>query len=99
MVLAGAHCYTYRNGFIHAKAMVVDDEVLCCGTANMDIRSFALNFEVNATVYNAAKAEEMVAAFREDLRYCHLITKDKYLRRSLSIRFKEQLFRIFSPLL
>jgi cardiolipin synthase len=99
MIMAGANCYTYRDGFIHAKAMVVDDEVLCCGTANMDIRSFALNFEVNATVYNVAKAKEMSAAFREDLRHCHLVTKDGYLGRSLPVRFKEQLFRIFSPLL
>lgn len=52
MVMAGANCYTYNNGFLHSKGMIVDDRVLCYGTANMDIRSFALNFEVNAVVYD-----------------------------------------------
>lgn len=52
MVMAGANCYTYNNGFLHSKGMIVDDRVLCYGTANMDIRSFALNFEVNAVIYD-----------------------------------------------
>ena len=63
MVMAGARCYTYENGFLHSKGMVVDGRVLCYGTANMDIRSFALNFEVNALVYNEKKAQEMVKIF------------------------------------
>ena len=46
MVAAGAKCYVYDNGFLHAKTLSVDGLVACVGTANMDIRSFALNFEV-----------------------------------------------------
>jgi len=99
MVMAGANCYTYEKGFMHAKVMVVDEEVICCGTANMDIRSFTLNFEVNATIYNAEKAVEMAAIFAEDQKNCKQITKDKYLGRSLKVRFKEQTCRILSPLL
>ena len=45
LVMAGANCYTYDNGFLHAKGMIVDGEVFCYGTANLDIRSFALNFD------------------------------------------------------
>lgn len=52
MVAAGAKCYVYDNGFLHAKTLSVDGLVACVGTANMDIRSFALNFEVNATIYS-----------------------------------------------
>lgn len=99
LVLAGAKCYTYDNGFFHAKGMVVDGRVFCYGTANMDIRSFALNFEVNAVVYNVEKAEEMERCFRQDLAYSTLITKDDYVRRSLKIRIKEQICRLLSPLL
>lgn len=99
MVMAGANCYTYENGFMHAKMMIVDEEVICCGTANMDIRSFTLNFEVNATIYNKEKAAEMAEVFRRDKVLCHKITKDKYLRRTLKIRFKEQTCRILSPIL
>ena len=99
LVMAGANCYTYNNGFLHAKGIVVDDMVLCYGTANMDIRSFALNFEVNAIVYDQQKAREMVAYFKEDLKVSKKITKSHYQNRSLWLRFKEQVCRLFSPVL
>ena len=99
MVMAGAKCYTYENGFLHSKGMIVDDKVLCYGTANMDIRSFALNFEVNATIYDAVKAQEMVAIFKEDLKKCKRITRDVYTGRRLIVRIKEQVSRLLSPLL
>ena len=99
LVMEGANCYVYNNGFLHAKGVIVDDKVFCYGTANMDIRSFKLNFEVNAVVYNEREAQKMVDAFREDLKVCRQITKDVYARRSLIIRFKEQISRLLSPLL
>ena len=99
LVMQGAKCYTYENGFIHAKGIIVDEMVLCYGTANMDIRSFALNFEVNAIIYDKKKAEEMVGYFKEDLKNSKLITKNSYAIRSLWIRFKEQVSRLLSPLL
>ena len=79
--------------------MIVDDKVLCYGTANMDIRSFALNFEVNAVIYDEKKAKEMVDIFRKDLEVCRQITKDYYAGRKLKIRVKEQVCRLLSPLL
>lgn len=99
LVMVGANCYTYDKGFLHAKGMVVDGEVFCYGTANMDIRSFALNFEVNATVYDVNKAGEMEDCFKQDLVYCSRISKDVYACRSMQIRFKEQLCRLLSPVL
>ena len=99
LVMAGAKCYTYDNGFMHAKGMIVDGQVFCYGTANMDIRSFLLNFEVNAVVYNVRKAEEMEEHFRQDIPVSTLITKDDYVARSLKIRVKEQICRLLSPLL
>lgn len=99
LVMAGASCYTYDNGFLHAKGMIVDGRVFCYGTANLDIRSFALNFEVNAMVYDEAKALEMEQCFQEDLRFCSRITKDIYAGRPFKIRVKEQICRLLSPLL
>lgn len=99
LVMAGANCYIYNNGFLHAKGIIVDDKVFCYGTANMDIRSFALNFEVNAVVYDEAKAKEMTGYFEADLEHCTLITKDMYAGRSLMLRLKEQVSRLLSPLL
>lgn len=99
MVMAGANCYTYDNGFLHSKGVIVDGEVFCYGTANMDIRSFALNFEVNAIVYDSKKAQEMERIFIDDLKVCKQITKDSYAGRKLIIRLKEQICRLMSPLL
>ncbi len=99
LVMAGANCYTYNKGFLHSKGIVVDDKVFCYGTANMDIRSFALNFEVNAIVYSEEKAKEMREFFEKDLEHCSQITKDVYASRSLLIRVKEQGSRLLSPLL
>lgn len=99
LVMAGANCYTYNNGFLHSKGMIVDGKVLCYGTANMDIRSFALNFEVNAVIYDSEKALEMEQIFREDLKHCKQITRDDYVVRPLGLRIKEQVCRLLSPLL
>lgn len=99
LVMAGAKCYTYDNGFFHGKGMIVDGSIFCYGTANMDIRSFALNFEVNVVVYDVEKAQEMEKCFQRDLVYSTRITKDDYVRRSLKIRVKEQICRLLSPLL
>lgn len=96
---AGAKCYTYDNGFLHAKGMVVDGIVSCYGTANMDIRSFKLNFEVNAVIYSAKTAERLEEIFMEDLKSCTRVTRYLYGHRSFAVRVKEQFSRLFSPLL
>lgn len=99
LVMAGAKCYIYNNGFLHSKGIIVDDKVFCYGTANMDIRSFSLNFEVNAIVYDEMKSREMARIFKEDLKECTMITQECYAARSLWIRLKEQVCRLLSPLL
>jgi cardiolipin synthase len=96
---AGAKCYTYENGFLHAKGVCVDGKVCCYGTANMDIRSFELNFEVNAMIYDEKTAKEMDRIFLEDLKNCKEITLKMYRSRSVWIRMKEQISRLLSPLL
>lgn len=57
LLKAGASVYIYDNGFIHAKTIVVDDETASVGTANIDVRSFRLNFEVNAFIYDVTIAK------------------------------------------
>ncbi|MDD3252987.1 MAG: cardiolipin synthase [Lachnospiraceae bacterium] len=99
MVEAGARCYTYENGFLHAKCVMADSRVCCCGTANMDIRSFELNFEVNAMIYDEETTERMEAAFLDDLTRCREVTREVYEARSLWVRIREQGSRLLSPLL
>ena len=99
LVMAGASCYTYDEGFLHSKGLVVDEEVFCYGTANMDIRSFSLNFEVNAVVYDRGMAQKMTDLFARDLEHCSQVTQESYASRSLKIRVREQICRLLSPLL
>ena len=99
MVEAGARFYTYDNGFLHAKCMCVDGLVTCMGTANMDIRSFSLNFEVNAVIYSARTTGRLMEAFENDIAKSTLITRKKYEQRDFVIRIKEQFCRLLSPVL
>ena len=99
LVMAGANCYTYDDGFLHAKGVIADGKAFCYGTANLDIRSFRLNFEVNAMVFDDKDAIRMEEIFKEDLKKSTKITKEMYAQRPLKVRFKEQISRLLSPLL
>lgn len=99
LLAVGAKCYTYENGFLHAKGVMADGLVSCYGTANMDIRSFELNFEVNATIFDQETTNRLEQAFLQDLNHCQEITKERYEQRNMRIRFKEQCSRLLSPLL
>ncbi len=99
LLSAGAKCYTYENGFLHAKGVMTDGRVCSYGTANMDIRSFELNFEVNAVIYDEETTKHLEELFVEDLKLCKEITREVYEKRELVIRIKEQCSRLLSPLL
>ena len=96
---AGVKCYTYDNGFLHAKGMMVDGLVSSYGTANMDMRSFYLNFEVNAVIYSSEATRQLEDIFLKDLGKSTEITKYDYSQRNLMIRIKEQVSRLLAPLL
>ena len=96
---AGIKIYSYQNGFIHAKMIVADSTVVSIGTANMDIRSFKLNFEVNALIYDDRVAAQMESQFLKDIKDSEEITREIYDGRSLSLRIKESLIRLLSPIL
>ncbi len=99
LIKKGAKCYIYENGFLHAKVLTIDGIATCCGTANMDIRSFRLNFEVNATIYNKEFTEEMEKIFRKDIEQSKIVTKKIYSDRGINIRIKQKISKLFSPFL
>jgi len=99
MLNAGAEVYVYQNGFLHAKTIVVDGKIASVGTANIDVRSFRLNFEVNAFLYDKKVTEELEQAFFNDVNVSTQMTKKLYEKRSLGIRFKESISRLISPVL
>lgn len=96
---AGVKCYKYKNGFIHSKVVTIDSEICSVGTANMDIRSFSLNFEVNAFIFDNQLSEELNKEFYNDLKYCDEIFYDEYKKRSNIVKIKESFSRLISPML
>lgn len=96
---AGAKIYIYENGFLHAKMIVTDDEASTVGTANIDVRSFSLNFEVNAFIYDRTMSHYLAEVFEKDMLYSTELTLDMYNNRSNLIKTKEAFSRLLSPLL
>lgn len=96
---AGAKVYIYENGFLHSKMICIDGKVSSIGTANFDIRSFSLNFEVNAFIYDTLTTALLEDIFTRDLYLSSELTKELYMERPLSIRFKESISRLLSNLL
>ena len=96
---AGVEVYFYHNGFIHAKVLTVDEIVSSIGSANMDQRSFSLNFEVNANIYDKETALRLNQEFINDLKHSRRLTLEEFRKRPLRHHFIESVARLFSPLL
>jgi cardiolipin synthase len=96
---AGVKVYLYRKGFTHSKLMMVDDVFCSIGTANMDIRSFDQNFEVNALIYDQRQTVAMRNIFMNDIKDLKSININDWDERPRWVVFRESVARIFSPLL
>ena len=99
MADARAKIYLYKPAYLHAKTLSIDSAVCSIGTANMDIRSFNINYEMNAILYDAEKTKELEDAFHNDLESCELFDAKAYRARSRFVRFRDSLARLLSPLL
>jgi cardiolipin synthase len=91
--------YQYTKGFVHAKTLVADRKIAVVGTANMDFRSFDLNFEVNAVVYDIETANELADVFYEDIKDAEKIDEIKWRQRPKLKRLWQKTARLVSPLL
>ena len=89
LLLGGVQIFEYMAALMHAKTMVVDGVWATVGSTNFDNRSFALNEEVNLTVYDAALARQLEKAFEEDLKYAKKITYEEWNSRGIGERFFE----------
>ncbi len=95
----GIRVYYYQKGFIHSKLIIVDDVFASVGTANMDIRSFDDNFEINALIYDEKLCNDLKSSFLEDLANCNEADIELHRERNFKIKIFESFARIFSPLL
>lgn len=99
LMYSGCRVFIYENGFLHAKTMTVDEQIATVGSANFDIRSFKLNFEANAFIYDSRVTRRLEQIFEADMKHCYELTPEIYERRGLVIKFKESLSRLLSELL
>jgi cardiolipin synthase len=96
---AGVQVYWYKKGFVHSKTIVVDDAIASVGTTNMDNRSFELNFELNAFIYDAAIARQLKAKFIDDKTVSDQASLKRWEKRRRTKRITESFARMFAPLL
>lgn len=96
---AGVRIFLYTKGFIHAKTLVIDQELALVGSANMDMRSFEQNFEVIAVIYDELSATDLSKAFGEDLAHSVELDDLEWRKRSWRSNAKESFCRLFAPLL
>jgi len=95
----GAEVYRYDGGFLHSKVVIIDHEIATVGSANMDIRSFALNFETNAFMYDPAFAGQLEALFEQDVSQSTQLTTVDYEEQSIWMTILQKFSRLFSPIL
>lgn len=96
---AKASVFLFEAGFLHSKLMVIDSDLTITGSANMDIRSFEHNFEIDAFIYNKETCNKAKAIFYQDMEQSSLLSVEEWEKRSRISKFKESVMRLFSPLL
>lgn len=96
---AGVKVYEYQRGFMHSKIIIVDHELASIGTSNMDMRSFHLNFEVNAFLFRTKSTQKLVTEYLNDLEFSKQLDLVTFGERNLGVRLLESTARLLSPLL
>jgi cardiolipin synthase len=95
----GVNVYLYQDGMLHAKTLTIDDELAMFGSANYDIRSFNINFELNLLVHAAEAVNELLQLQRGYLALSQRATKEHWAAETLVGQLKLNIAKLFSPLL
>jgi cardiolipin synthase len=96
---AGVRIHLYEKGYLHAKTISVDSEICSIGSANIDIRSFSINYELNAVLYSQALAARLEQDFARDLADCSAFDPAKYRKMGVALHLRDSAARLLSPLL
>ncbi|MFA5263932.1 MAG: cardiolipin synthase [Opitutaceae bacterium] len=96
---AGAHIRLFGRGMLHSKAMIVDDRFGLLGSANFDLRSLFVNFEIGVLLYSAGDIVSMKEWARGLLHRCHPPPHGKARSRRLLGNMAEDLSRLLAPML
>lgn len=96
---AGVRVFRYAGGFLHSKAIVIDDFISIVGSCNMDERSFTQNFEANVFIYEEKTALHLKSLFLRDTEKCDEYSIEAWENRKPWQKLKESFVRLFSPLM
>ena len=96
---SGCLIFTYQEGFLHQKAVLVDDDLALVGTMNLDNRSMRLNFEVGILVENESFAERVATMLEQDLENSKEVRPSHLAERNFWYRFQARAARLFAPIL
>ncbi|MED4602878.1 cardiolipin synthase [Paenibacillus validus] len=99
LMQAGVRFYAYHKGFVHAKVILIDHLLASVGTANMDMRSFYSNFEMNAVLFDKETLQRIESDYLQDLKDSRELKLDQFERRSRYQKGKEVVARLLSPLM
>lgn len=99
MLKEGAEVYKYKEGFLHSKLLIIDNEILSFGSANFDYRSLYQNFEMNCIVYDIELIGYLREVFFEDISKSIRLTKDRINNRGKIEKIKEAICRLMSPII
>ncbi len=91
--------FKYQSGFMHQKVILIDDDTAAVGTANLDNRSFRLNFEMTVVVSGPEFAAKVASMLEKDFAQSRELTTDDYEKRSFLFRLGVDISRLFAPIL
>lgn len=95
----GVRVFEYTGGILHMKSLIFDDDWCLLGSANVDVRSFRLNFEAGAFIEGAAFNAELAGIFQRDQARAMEVSLADVRARPLGVRLQQAVAHLFSPLL
>ncbi len=95
----GVRLYRFTGGLLHAKSMSIDERFCFFGSSNFDIRSFALDFEIDLVFYGTEQTQNLRAHQHAYIKQSELLTLEAWQNRSTTQRIGENIAKLFSPLL
>src|SRR4029434_3696003 len=98
MARAGVTVLLYQGAYFHSKTIAVDSRICSIGSANIDIRSFSINYETNLVIYDQRLTRELEADFVADIDHCVVFSAEQYDARTTSSRLVDSCMRLGSPL-
>ncbi|MBN1480847.1 cardiolipin synthase [candidate division KSB1 bacterium] len=97
MIKAGIHIYRYKKGFLHEKVFVVDNAAAAVGTANLDNRSFRLNFEITAICLGDKFVAQVAAMLEKDFAFARKMTLRQVNQRPLWFKLLSRAAYLAAP--